>query len=76
MKQATIPKSYGSGVQPIRQNAIKISIKPLANIYLGGPPEHDERCCIVWTPKGRMVKFISRACPYHAKVECLVEQAM
>lgn len=62
-------------VQPIRQNSIVISIKPIADIYLDGPPEHDERCSIVWTNGRRIVKYISRACPYHCKTKCLVEAA-
>lgn len=60
---------------PFRQNSIVISIRPLMDIYLDGPPEHDEKCSIVWKGNKRYVKFISRACPYHRFTECLVEQA-
>lgn len=79
IKASTPGKERGSAkghvIPNYRHNSITISIKPIKNIFLDGPPEHDERCCIVWANGRRLIKFINKACPYHAKVECLVEKA-
>lgn len=80
MLKATIPGKIrvpvkGHAIPNYRGNSITIAIKPVATIWLDNPPEHDERCCIVWSNGRRLVKFISKACPHHNKVECLTELA-
>ena len=58
-----------------RHNSITIAVRPITDIWLDAPPEHDERCSVVWTRGRRLVKFISKACPYHGKVKCITERA-
>jgi hypothetical protein len=58
-----------------RPNAITIAVRPIADIWLDAPPDHDEKCSIVWHRGRRLVKYINKACPHHAKVPCIREAA-
>lgn len=67
-------RKYVYRVQPTHgSNKITMSVRPVNDIYLDGPPDHDELCSIVWNSKGRLVKFINRACPNHKWVKCIIE---
>jgi hypothetical protein len=67
---------YKHAIQPnYRHNGVTIAVRPVNDIWLDTPPEHNELCSIVWTRGRRLVKYISKACPHHGKVKCITEKA-
>jgi hypothetical protein len=71
-KDIPLSKSYAFS-NAYHRNRQLMRVKPIMDIFLSERPEHDEICSIVWTGGKRKIKYINRACPYHRRVECIIE---